>query len=94
MALKWVDYFIETDQFIYKHFLTNSPDDIDKHKAKIISILEKHPHGISRTLLKRTTGLHRNEKLGKLFDSLISELKNDWLINISRDKQSVMSLLY
>jgi hypothetical protein len=46
MAEAWCDYYIATDQYMFKHYLNKSSENFDEFLNKLIGLLKGYPDGL------------------------------------------------
>jgi hypothetical protein len=82
MAADWVDYYIQTDLYLFHSGLIKGVDHYQALGIKIINFLKEYPDGQMWSVVKKEVGLHRSKNQTILFTNIISELIREGSVEI------------
>jgi hypothetical protein len=87
-ALKWTEYFMKTDKYIFNKHFNSADNGYMKYKNMIIQILTKYPQGLAKSQLRNQAKLPRTREGKAIYDDILAELKESWLIEVETKNNS------
>lgn len=87
-ALRWTEYFMETDKYIFNNHFNSADNGYTKYKNMIIQTLTQYPQGLAKSQLRNQAKLPRSREGKAVYDDILAELKESWLIEVETKNNS------